>query len=399
MRAKRNIPVAFYMHSGSGNHGCEAIVVSLSKMLAQKRPSLKPLVTTNSKEEDEKYIPDGLCEIAEENHIARHFFTHTLYYIYRKLSGDRESFLRYRFKSLIRNVPKVAVGIGGDTYCYDYMVEDNILTNRMLHHQNSKTILLGCSVEPDLVKRPDIVEDMKLYEKILARESITYEALLDAGVPKEKVMLVPDPAFTLPVLECQLPMGFEKGNTIGINLSPLVEDYAKQKGGALKAYEELIKYILSTTDFKIALIPHVFWERSDDLKPLNHLYRLFEASDRVIITGDMPASNIKYIISSCRMFIGARTHATIAAYSTCVPTLVLGYSVKARGIAKDLFGSHEHYVLPVQSLLSGDQLIEAFNYLYENEDDIRNRLKKIMPSYIEKAHENANQVIALLEKE
>ena len=42
---------------------------------------------------------------------------------------------------------------------------------------------------------------------------------------------------------------------------------------------------------------------------------------------------IKGYISRCELFIGARTHATIAAYSTGVPTLVLGYSVKARGIA------------------------------------------------------------------
>ena len=53
------------------------------------------------------------------------------------------------------------------------------------------------------------------------------------------------------------------------------------------------------------------------------------------------------------MFIGARTHATIAAYSSCVPTLVVGYSIKARGIAKDLFGTDEGYVLPVQALAKG----------------------------------------------
>ena len=38
------------------------------------------------------------------------------------------------------------------------------------------------------------------------------------------------------------------------------------------------------------------------------------------------------------------------AYSSCVPTLVVGYSVKARGIARDIFGTEDRYVLPVQSL-------------------------------------------------
>ncbi len=51
-----------------------------------------------------------------------------------------------------------------------------------------------------------------------------------------------------------------------------------------------------------------------------------------------------------------RTHATIAAYSTGVPTLVVGYSVKARGIARDLFGTEDGYVLPVQQLKESDEL-------------------------------------------
>lgn len=56
------------------------------------------------------------------------------------------------------------------------------------------------------------------------------------------------------------------------------------------------------------------------------------------------------------MFIGARTHATIAAYSSLVPTLVVGYSVKARGIARDLFGTEKNYVLPVQLLRKEEDL-------------------------------------------
>jgi colanic acid/amylovoran biosynthesis protein len=65
------------------------------------------------------------------------------------------------------------------------------------------------------------------------------------------------------------------------------------------------------------------------------------------------------------MFVGARTHATIAAYSSCVPTLVVGYSVKARGIARDIFGSEENMVIPVQSLEHEDDLVNAFKYIQE----------------------------------
>ena len=96
------------------------------------------------------------------------------------------------------------------------------------------------------------------------------------------------------------------------------------------------------------------------------------------------------------MFIGARTHATIAAYSTCVPTLVMGYSIKAKGIAKDLFGKYENYVIPVQSLSKDEDLSLAFDWLHQNEDSIRTHLKEFMPSYCEKSLEAAKELEKLM---
>ena len=79
--------------------------------------------------------------------------------------------------------------------------------------------------------------------------------------------------------------------------------------------------------------------------------------------------------------------ATIAAYSTGVPTLVVGYSVKARGIARDLFGTEDGYVLPVQQLRESDELTRAFVRLYEKRDAIRAHLNKTLPGYIARADE------------
>ncbi|MBO5622010.1 MAG: polysaccharide pyruvyl transferase family protein, partial [Butyrivibrio sp.] len=64
-------------------------------------------------------------------------------------------------------------------------------------------------------------------------------------------------------------------------------------------------------------------------------------------------------------FVGARTHSTIAAYSSNVPTLVIGYSVKSRGIATDLFGDYTHYVLPVQEISEPDEMIRAYRWIIE----------------------------------
>ena len=389
---------ALYMHAGSGNHGCEAIVDSLIRMM----PVDTFRIMTNSAAEDLQYLPVEVrarAEIIEEQHIADHFFTHVLYYARRKVTGDRESFLRYRYADMTgEKAPKLAVSIGGDNYCYPSMVEDLMLGNAMFHHQGTETVLLGCSIEPSLLSDPKLIEDLGLYRKILARESITYEALqraMNAAYGEEgrsKVVLCPDPAFTLPEDENHLPEGFEPGNTVGINLSPMAGDYAASADTLYKSYVQLIRRILDTTQMKIALIPHVIWERSNDRAPLQKLYDLFRGTGRVLLIADAPAEQLKGIIANCRFFIGARTHATIAAYSTLIPTLVIGYSVKARGIARDLFGTEENYVLPVQLLQDPQQLIDAWSWLYANEDEIRCRLAGRIPGIRAAAMHNAQEL-------
>ena len=111
--------------------------------------------------------------------------------------------------------------------------------------------------------------------------------------------------------------------------------------------------------------------------------------------GDYNCTQLKAYISKCRFFIGARTHVTIAAYSTCVPTLVVGYSVKSKGIAKDIFGTYDRYVIPVQNLTE-DNLINEFKWMVNNEKSIKNHLESFMPKYRQKSLEAGKEITNIL---
>lgn len=276
-------------------------------------------------------------------------------------------------------------------YCYEISKKEAIVANSTFVRAGAKTILWGCSLEPELLKDPAVVEDMRRYALITPRESITTKALHEAGIV-DNVRLFPDPAFALEAEEIKLPERFAVGRTIGINVSPMIVRHEKSTGITLANYRRLIDHILQTTDNCVALIPHVMWNYNDDRLTLQELYRGFEAEERVMIFPDMSCRKLKYIISQCRAFIGARTHATIAAYSSRVPTLVVGYSVKARGIARDLFGTEENYVLPVQALESPDELIGAYDWMMEREGEIRERLKSMMPEYCARAGEAGREI-------
>jgi polysaccharide pyruvyl transferase WcaK-like protein len=80
-----------------------------------------------------------------------------------------------------------------------------------------------------------------------------------------------------------------------------------------------------------------------------------------------------------RFFIGARTHATIAAYSNYVPTMVLGYSVKSKGIAKDLFGE-ERLVLNLDEISDSHKLKSRFDEMVRDEATLKLALQQAIPN-------------------
>ncbi len=387
-----------YMHAGSGNHGCEAIVNSLCRMIKEK-----VTLVSYFGEEDKRYSLKDLCEIKSERRFENHKAAHVLYYGYRKLTGDGESFIRYRYGDVFKGeAAPLAISIGGDNYCYENMLGDLRLANSAFNKKGTRTVLLGCSIEPALLKRKEIAEDLGKYHTIIARESITYEALREAFGRRDgdgpEILCFPDPAFTLSAKELPLPEGFAAGNTVGINVSPMIQDNEKISGITMENYKEMISYIIRNTDMQIALIPHVVWERNDDRKPVHALYEAFAETGRVTQIGDGNCQELKGFIGRCRFFVGARTHATIAAYSTGVPTLVAGYSVKARGIARDLFGTEENYVLPVQNLKKKDDLTKGFQWLFSHEKEIREKLGEVLPGYKERALETGKEVDRLWEE-
>lgn len=389
--SKEQEKVVLYAHAGSGNHGCEALANTLCKLI--QRPIR---LVTNSVKEDESYTLRGLCEIQPERNIRANRIAHIFYYGWRMVTGDRESFQRYRFRNVLgKNACKWNISIGGDNYCYENMLKDLILANSMFNRRGGKTILLGCSIEPRLLEEEAIRQDMNRYTAIFARESLTYEALKKAGI-KSRLYLYPDSAFTLDTKKLPLPTGFQKRNTVGINISPMIVENEKDSGITMKNYRVLIRYILDHTDMSVALIPHVVWERNDDRKTLAELYRYFEDEPRVLQIGDHSCEELKGYIAECRFFIGARTHATIAAYSSQVPTLVVGYSVKAKGIARDLFGTDENYVIPVQSLREEGELIKAFSRMLEQEEELKDRLAQVIPPYVDKAYRLGDKLKEIL---
>lgn len=365
--------IYLYNHGGSNNHGCEAIVRSTVKILNSEIC----LATTNIKS-DRKYgidnivtlIDDSICELSTvQNFIAAVYF---------KLMHSDYFYTYFRHKKFFDIVKKgdVCMSIGGDNYCYK---GQDVLAhyNKKLQKKGAKTVLWGCSVEPDLIKG-DVARDLSKYDLIVARETFSYEALKTVN---DNTLLCCDPAFHLNQEKRELPENFIENNTVGINVSPLIMESESNCNITMNNYVNLVNYVIENTDMNVALIPHVTIDGNDDRVPLKIIYDMFSHTNRLCMFDDMNCEQIKGYVSRCRFLVTARTHASIAAYSTCIPTLVAGYSIKAKGIAKDLFGTYENYVVPVQNMKTDNDLTNAFSWIVENEKYIKNKLNEEMDSY------------------
>lgn len=372
--------IVLYPHGGSGNHGCEALVRSTCKIIGKQEVYL----ATRNKSEDAHYSINEVCTlINEQERITKGSFEYIKAAIRYRLFKDADAFEAITYKAITQSVRDngIALSIGGDNYCYGVPTYIYII-NRLLRRQGTPTVLWGCSIEPSAIDKT-MVDDLKDYSLIIARESLTHKAMVKAGL--SNVKLLPDPAFQLDRVDLSLPKGFVEGNTVGINLSPMVMNCETGDNITLKNYELLIEHIIRTTNMQIALIPHVVWAENDDRVPLRMLFEKYKHTGRVVMIEDHNCMELKGYIARCRFMVAARTHASIAAYSTCVPTLVIGYSVKAKGIAKDIFGTYENYVLPVQSLANEMDLVNAFDWIYKNEEQIRTHLQTMMPEYRNRA--------------
>ena len=182
----------FYLHAGSENHGCEAIVRASEKLLGE------PITLYSSNpEQDKKYHIDDIASVRKDKGklIRRGSFMWILSVTQEKLLRRIDLAIGNLHRDLIDNVGEddICFSIGGDNYCYGG-TDAIAALNRNIKKKHAKTVLWGCSVEPDLLENPETIKDIASFDLITARESISYNALAKVN---NNTLLVADPTFLL----------------------------------------------------------------------------------------------------------------------------------------------------------------------------------------------------------
>lgn len=369
----------FPLHLNAGNRGCQGIAEGSSRLLNTSSQNIIGYSTNCSL--DKKLGLDNSVTLIPVNKVS--VIKKLLRNIRMKLAKTsyekRYIFDRYYYEDIYKmmgNEKGIMISTGGDMLCYG----DNSINTTVdyCHRLGYKTILWGCSMGKENLTDEKLLA-LKRFDLIYTRESLSYAFFQSLGL--KTVVCLPDPAFTLKAIPATLPSCFDDHDVIGLNLSNYVLGGFDLNTSFGKQVKESIDYLLENTDSNILLIPHVTWAKQDDRITAQNVKAVYQDNSRVSIL-DIDSLNycqIRYLVSKCRFFIGGRTHAVISAYSTCVPAIALGYSIKAKGIAKDL-GLSDLLVVDTKSFEAGS-LLRGVKYLLANEDMIRTHLEAVIPEY------------------
>lgn len=342
-----------YGHGGSYNHGGEAITRTTVEWLRRISPDCYITLSTHFPEQD---MENG---IQVDEMVARDMNGKTNAEIY------RETLERITADTTV-------IHVGGDNYCYQ-----NWQRYAEIHKKaklvGGKSIYWGCSIDEDCIDE-EMLEVLREHDLILARESITSEALRKKGLCN--VTAVCDIAFTMEPETTDIC----SEDYVVVNLSPLV---FRKNEKVMNAVDKVVDFFINGTKKDVLLVPHVVIPVDNDYDILSELKKRWNDPRVVLVSDRLSAKQYKSIISKAKMCIASRTHVVIAALSSCVPAVSIGYSTKAKGIAKDL-GFFE-YVIDIFDENIEDNLLSCCQQLYYNEERMRAMLTAQMESYKNRA--------------
>ena len=375
----------FPLHLDGDNRGCEAIAKGTAILLDEKKDVLYGLCRNVSV--DKKLGTDKYVTLIEP--IIPPFYKRLKNKVIRTFDLPLQQSIIDPSLVFLSTMQKDDIMISFVGYMMCFGNNNVITTTNYVHSRGIKSILWGCSMGEENLT-PEKKKTLHNFSLIYARESLSYKFFKDIGLTN--VCLFPDPAFILKPEKCNLPQCFVRGNDIvGINLSNYVIGGFSLGTPFGKEISKLLDYIVRETNYHVLIIPHVVWDspsnRQNDKVVAAIVMQRYGYTGRfsVMDVDNLNYSQIRYIISKCKMFIGCRTHSVISAYATCVPTLALGYSIKSKGIAKDI-GLSDRLVIDSRKISYTGYLIDAFRYVDRELIGISQHLRDVIPVYIDSTY-------------
>lgn len=212
------------------------------------------------------------------------------------------------------------------------------------------------------------VSIIKRSDEVYTRDGLSQKYVYD--LCGRNIVQVTDVAFALPYQKAPYKKSIDDKIKVGINVSGLLwkGGYTGKNQFQLRVDYQLfciriIEDLLESEKYEVFLIPHVGDKTKqgiseNDYIPCMELMKKFSNLELVDSSGS--PSIIKGEIARMDIFIGARMHATIAAFSSGVATIPFSYSRKFEGLYQSL---GYPYVIEATKFTTDEAIITTKNYI------------------------------------
>jgi polysaccharide pyruvyl transferase WcaK-like protein len=265
---------------------------------------------------------------------------------------------------------------GGDSFSdqYGWWRFGKIVTSDLLATFTGKPLVLSPqTIGPFRTGRARMAAKAVLgrAERVFARDEISMSNLSALGFA-EKSHLVSDVAFLLPYTPKRTAAKSNGKLRIGLNVSGLLAapDYNKLSVDYLSLMKKIIARLLLNPETEVVLVPHVLAPHMPEDDDRAASATLTAEFPRLMVAAPFKSPvQAKSFIAQLDLLIGSRMHATIAALSSGVPVLPLGYSDKFTG----LFGGLNYPWLADLRTASETDVIDLLEEAIAKLDHIRER--------------------------
>jgi colanic acid/amylovoran biosynthesis protein len=399
--------------TGMRNRGVEAIIVPTVEQLRLLQPDMEVNLQTWSPEYDQIRLKSLDLNIQKDTLSLDHSSINSNPLgrrLVNKFVSNSECWLPTDGASSIKEASGI-IASGGDVFSPEYSTVTFSKPLEIALFFNTPVIFLAQSISP--FKNDQQIESfLKIATKaklITIREKATYQYLVNnLKLPQDVVKLTADPAFLLSPIEKEKARAIL--NNYGVSKEKPVVAIAPSQGICkFASLEEEDKHLLAlkkviqmiTTEFnaEVIIVPHVqeINPMIDDRIIATELMRILDYDSNVhVISGDHTASEFKGLIGLCNLVIAERMHAAIAGLSSGVPTVAVGYSVKAEGIMADLNNIDDlkqGLLIPIEDFLDHTLALKSINFAWENRARIAQHIREELPSVKDRAKNNFHLII------
>lgn len=257
-------------------------------------------------------------------------------------------------------------------YCSEFMP---FLIARWMKKPIIKTAASYGGITKPATKKTAKFMGNKIYTEIIARETQSRAELIQNGGVRKDIRVSPDVANLFDVNAEVV------ANRVGISTSFQIERQFKNGISYVQAVAGFCEYVNKKTGADIILIPNQTLPNNarDDVVISKEIYEVLKEkriSAQLVDIHKTNSTELKSIIASCGVLVGSRYHSCVAALSSGVPVLVVGWHHKYEELLKEYLQSD--MLIDVRDF-DMDAMKNSFDELWATREERVSTIKREIP--------------------